>query len=880
MDAPTHGRGVCRTYAIGATLASVLIVGGPATVDAQAKPSAARQLITAALDSTKRVRLAGNTRAEATAAHDRGLVPDAMPLAHLQLLLRRPPERAASLQRFIEEQHERGSPNFHQWLKAPDFAQQYGMAPQDVEIVSHWLRSRGFTVNSVAPDGLLIDFSGTAGNVREAFHTEIHVFEVGGERHIANASDPEIPAVLAAAVAGIVSLHDFRVHPLFRQRAQYTTTAGVTLVAPADLATIYNLNPLFARGTSGQSQTVVVIENTDVASTADWTTFRAAFGLAGYSSGSFAQVHPAPLNGPNNCTDPGVVAGNAFEAILDAEWASAAAPSAAIQLASCADTTTNFGGFIALQNLLNQSASPPAVISISYGQCEALNGAAFNAAISTLYEQAVAEGVSVFVAAGDQGAASCDYNAKTATHGIGVSGFASTAYNVAVGGTDFGDSYQGVTSSYWSASNGTTYGSAHSYVPEIPWDNSCASVLLSNYHGFAAPYGSGGFCNSAAGQSYLTDVAGSGGPSSCATGAPAVAEIVGGSCAGTRKPTWQAGVPGIPGDGVRDLPDVSLFAANGVWGHYYVVCFSDTAIAGGAACAGAPSSWSGGGGTSFAAPILAGVQALINQSTGSRQGNPNYVYYALAASQAASGLACNSSSGSAAASGCVFYDVSQGDMDVNCTGAVNCYLPSGVNGTLTTNSTTYSEAYAAAAGWDFATGIGSLNAYNLARYWSSSDLSLGVSGQTSANRTLTYTLTIGDLGPQAAAGVVVTTVAPTGVSLVAASSSSGCTQSGQTVTCTAGSIGVGAVANLTLVLQVTGSASSVSLAFSAASSNLDLDPANGSTSLALSLPGATTENTDVPLPPWAVGLLGISLLSLTSLKAGTAGRNRSSADPG
>ena len=150
------------------------------------------------------------------------------------------------------------------------------------------------------------------------------------------------------------------------------------------------------------------------------------------------------------------MANNDGEAIIDAEWASAAAPSAAIHLASCADTTTTFGGLIALQNLLNASGQPPALVSISYGECETENGAAANAAYNAAYQQAVSEGVSVFVSAGDSGAAACDNPATEATHGIGANAFASTPYNVAVGGTDFSDTFSGTNSIYWNPSNSST----------------------------------------------------------------------------------------------------------------------------------------------------------------------------------------------------------------------------------------------------------------------------------------------------------------------------------------------------------------------------------------------------------------------------------------
>ena len=212
----------------------------------------------------------------------------------------------------------------------------------------------------------------------------------------------------------------------------------------------------------------------------DWDTFRSTFGLASaYPSGSFTQVHPAPGTG-GTCTDPGAN-GDDGEAAIDVEWASAAAPNATIELASCADTT-NFGGFIALQNLLSNGGPVPAVVSISYGESEPELGASGNSYINGLYQQAAAAGVSVFVSSGDEGAASSDAGSSDATHGITVSGFTSTPYNVSVGGTDFGDTYAGTNSTYWSGSNGTTYGSALSYIPEIPWNDSCASQLLADFH--------------------------------------------------------------------------------------------------------------------------------------------------------------------------------------------------------------------------------------------------------------------------------------------------------------------------------------------------------------------------------------------------------------
>ncbi|MGO9953660.1 MAG: carboxypeptidase regulatory-like domain-containing protein, partial [Dissulfurispiraceae bacterium] len=695
-----------------------LVFLGIALADTPSSPNhAPTVLITQSVDESKLVMLNGNTRPEATSENDRGRVADSLPLEHMVLQLQRPPDREKALQQFIEELHDPASPNFHRWLTAQQFGQTFGLAQQDLDAITSWLGSHGFTVNVVYPSGMQIDFSGSAGQIRETFHTEIHYLDVKGVVHIANISDPQIPAALAPAVAGVVSLHDFRPRTMHKVRGAYTFTSGgytYELVAPADLATIYNLNPLFSAGISGQGQTIVVIEDTDVYSTGDWNTFRSTFGLSSYS-GAFSQVHPAPLSGSNNCSDPGVNADD-IEAILDAEYASAAAPSAMIELASCTDTVTTFGGLFALQNLINDG-SPPAIISISYGECEVYNGAAANAAYNSIYEQAVTEGVSIFVSAGDEGAASCDADDSYSRHGIGVSGFASTPYNVAVGGTDFGDTYANTNSTYWNQTNSSTYGSAKSYIPEIPWNDACSGVLLSTFLGYSTTYGSTSLCNS--NSDFLTTASGSGGPSGCATGTSTKSGVVGGTCAGYSKPLWQS-VVGNPSDGVRDIPDVSLFAANGLWGHYYPICFSDPNN-GGVPCGSNPSEWVGVGGTSASAPIMAGIQALVNQKTAARQGNPNQVYYRIAdAEYGQSGnSSCNSSLGNAVNSSCIFYNVTQGDMDVPCLGNNNCYAStSKYYGVLSTSDSTYSIAYGAAIGWNFATGIGSVNAYNLVNNWS------------------------------------------------------------------------------------------------------------------------------------------------------------------
>ncbi len=410
--------------------------------------------------------------------------------------------------------------------------------------------------------------------------------------------------------------------------------------------------------------------------------------------------------------------------MIDAEWASVAAPDAEIVVASCADMATTYGFIIAVENLINQG-SPPAIISMSFGECEVKNGSSANQAIASVYQQGVAEGVSIFVSAGDQDADVCDRSNTPATQGLNVNAWASTLYNVAVGGTDFLDTYRGENSTYWNSTNTSSYGSAKSYIPEMAWNTSCGSKLLASYWGFSTTYGPSGLCNSdnewlqfLLRNYLLTNVGGSGGPSSCAQTLP----LLGGGlrCGGWPKPSWQKGVVGIPNDGARDLPDVSMFAGGFFpWGHAYVFCWSD-----GYSCSGAPSTWPWASGTSFAAPIVAGIQALVNQVYGSPQGNPNYVYYRLAAGEYGKkgSKTCNSSRGNKVGSFCIFYDVTAGDNDAACTGKENCYRPTikgetPVYGVLSTSDKHYDPAYTATTGYDLATGLGTINVYNLVALW-------------------------------------------------------------------------------------------------------------------------------------------------------------------
>ena len=698
------------------SLLTMLFVAGSALAANQAgSPSAASRIVDT-VDETQLLSLPGHTHPLAKAKFDQGRVSDSLPLEHMFLELRRSPEQEKRLESALREIQDPHSTRYHSWLTAEELGTRFGPAQRDIETVVRWLEQQGLQVNRVSKNGLTIDVSGTAGQVRQTFHTEIHNYLVNGKQHIANAGDPQIPAALTPVVVGFVALHDFMPTPAIRKPTENFSFPcsgcrgafnGIQFYdeAPADLATIYNVTPLYTASTpiTGNGQTVVVLEDTDI-NPADVATFRTAFGLSKYS-GTFTQIHPGI-----GCTDPSTNAGEE-EAALDAEWAGAVAPDASVQLASCADTATSFGGFVAAQNLLDQ-ANPPYIMSLSYSECETFQGPSGNAFLNGLWQQAAIEGVSVFVSAGDGGAAGCDNSDAPAPNlaraGIAANSLASTPYDVATGGTDFSDTAAGTNSTYWSTTNTPSGSSAKSYVPEMTWNNSCASSVLYSFEGYSSAIS---YCNSDFGARFLDLGAGGGAPSFVYA-----------------KPYWQANVPGVPDDGLRDLPDVSLFASNAFWSHAVLFCMSDAAQ-GGAPCdytTPADAFANSAGGTSFTAPQFASIQALINQKAGAPQGNPNPIFYSLARGEygsadnpdSATTSVCNASQGTAVSSSCVFHDVTKGNITEPCYGTNSCYDPVGnVYGVLSTSGTSLDEAYPATAGWDFATGLGSVNVTNLVNQW-------------------------------------------------------------------------------------------------------------------------------------------------------------------
>ncbi|HWG59325.1 MAG TPA: Ig-like domain repeat protein [Candidatus Acidoferrales bacterium] len=670
------------------------------------------------MDAAKLATLAGNTNPLARAANDRGAAPAALRMNRMLLLLRRDPAQERQLAQLLDQQQEKSSSNFHKWLTPAEFGEQFGPADQDIQAVISWLTSQGFQVSGVSNGRTVIEFSGTAGQVQQAFHTAIHAYQVNGQKHWANATDPEVPAALAPVVAGFDSLNDFARRPMshFAGTFHKDNTTGVVTpldpqftyptgcsttsnpfclfpVGPYDFATIYNVLPLWNAATpiDGTGQTIAVVGETDI-NPQDFTDFRTLFGL-GASTGTLNIIQ----NGP----DPGTN-GEEPEADIDTQWAGAIAKGAAIDYVVSASTEATAGVDLSAQYAVDNNLAP--ILSESYGQCELFLGSGGNQFYKALWQQAAAEGITVVLASGDQGSAACDDGVDYAQNGLAVSGIASTPYDIAVGGTDFNDLTNPTT--YWNLTNDANHASAKGYIPEMTWNNSCTNAEIQTFFQLSTAEDT---CNNEQAQTdgFLTVTGAGGGTSSCTTpgtgGTPA-------SCAGGYpQPAWQTSFnnSNSPSDGKRHVPDISLFASNGFNGSFYMICQRDAGSTNGCGVNYLGYTFQGYGGTSVTAPAFASVMALIDQETGSRQGNANYVLYSWAAE---SGTSCNANAPSG--SSCIFYDLSNGTIAMPCLkGSPSCQV----------NNASHSygvlSGYSSGTGYDLASGLGSVNVANLVNGW-------------------------------------------------------------------------------------------------------------------------------------------------------------------
>ncbi len=628
-------------------------------------------------------------------------------LPHLRLVLTSSVEQEAALQQLMAEQQDKTSANFHKWLTPDTFGAYFGPAQADIAKVSAWLGDQGMTVESVAKSGRVITFSANAGQVETAFHTHMNAVTVGGKAHVANTTDVAIPQALAGVVAGIARLNDIfpahnpgRMSTVQLQQAAdgtatgtsagiggptplYGTSTGTHYVTPGDAANIYNTTGLTGASSpiDGTGVTVAVLAQSNV-DIADVQKFRSMFGLV--------------KNDPTVTivgSDPGENQDD-VEAFLDIEWAGAMAPKATVNFLVSQPTLEDGGVDAAAQYAVENNIGD--IISLSYGGGEPSNGATQTAFFNNLWEQAAAQGQTVFVSSGDSGAAGCDSSGNTyATAGYCVNALGSSAYNVAMGGSIFIDFNP---AQYW-GTTGTVipFVNALSYIPEGAVNQGRLSNDYLNAGSTAYQTGSGIFSDG------------------------------GGISIYTARPSWQTG-SGIPtnGDAINVYSGTGIAAGSPISGLHRLVPdlvnISANGHDGTLFCAGSICSTSASGtltnagivgGTSVATPVQAGMQALINQKNGGRQGNILPILYALSNAQyTASTTACQATIGTTStstpalpASTCNFHDVIAGTNVV----------PTAATGTA-------GIGFSSGVGFDEASGLGSMNVTNVATNWSTVSL--------------------------------------------------------------------------------------------------------------------------------------------------------------
>jgi hypothetical protein len=460
--------------------------------------NAQQSRITGVIDNTQRTTLTGHLHPKATPANDRGRVAPALKL-YVTLQFTQSASQKADLTQLLADQQNPSSPNYHQWLTPEQYADRFGMSSDDITKATSWLQSRGLTVATVARGRNSVAVNGSAAQVEGAFQTEIHQYQVNGEQHFANATEPSVPAALGAVVLSIRGLNDFRMKPLLtKPRYNSGELCGGNCLAPGDVATIYDITSAYNKGIDGTGQTIAVAGQTDIY-TSDITMFRSNYGLP-------------PINLQQKLVpgspDPGVSnSGDLPEADLDIEWSGAVARNATI-LYVYADPNYMNGVLTAVQYVIDNALAP--VVSTSYGSCELETGAADMLTFQNWAEQGNAEGITWFNASGDDGAADCD---DSMNPGYSVDTPGSVPQVVAVGGTEFNEG----SGTYWSATNNPTTGaSALSYIPETTWNDSIED---------GSPEASGG-----------------------------------GVSVQFAQPSWQTG-PGTFLSGGRNVPDVSMSAS-------------------------------------------------------------------------------------------------------------------------------------------------------------------------------------------------------------------------------------------------------------------------------------------------------------------------------
>jgi subtilase family serine protease len=621
--------------------------------------SAPQNRIVEAIDDARFTAIHGSRRAMAESALDRGRLDGSTQLHNVSIMFKLSPAQQRELDMLLAQQQDPTSPNYHKWLTRQQYGDRFGMTPADIAKVSGWLALRGFTIDRVSGGRTQISFSGAAAQLESAFHTEIHAYDVNGEKRFANVSELSVPAALAGLVLDIRGLNNFWPKPRHTavQRVESSprlnASGGVHLLAPEDFATIYDLKDLYDQGIDGTGQTIAVVGQIAV-DMSDITRFRAAAGLS--------TNNPTVVVVPGTGTPAFTNANDLAESDLDLEWSGAVAKNASILFVTVGPGA-NGGAFQSLFWALDPSAAndpaPPLapVISVSYGACEAVNGPDFALALQAAIQAANSQGTTVLAAAGDSGAADCDGSVAKAVNGLAVDVPAAIPEVTTLGGTEF-SADKSSPSTYWNSTTDGDGGSALSYIGEGTWNDTSQQGTLD---------------------------AGGGGIS---TFFPV--------------PAWQLGVagvlPAVVNGGGRNVPDVALNASNGH--DPYLICSTPPGTT--RACTtgfvDSNNQLGGVGGTSAGAPTFAGIVALLDQAINSAGlGNLNVPLYPFAAS---------------AKGASAFHDITTGDNIVPCTpgkpasGPANLRCPS-----------SGSMGYSAGPGYDQVTGLGSIDANNLVTNW-------------------------------------------------------------------------------------------------------------------------------------------------------------------
>ena len=689
--------------------------------------ASAQDRILSAIESQRRVQLTAGIPRKAMPQYDQGPVDPSFQLNYMTLLTTPSAAQQKALDQLLAQQQDRRSPLYHHWLTPEQFADRFGLSTGDVAKVAAWLKSEGFTVNTVARSRTWIAFSGSAAQVENAFQTKLHNFSVNGEPHYSNISPAAIPAALSGIVTSVRGLNSFRPRSHVHRNPEYSlpVTGGDELfIAPGDVTTMYDIQPLYSQGYLGTGERLAVVGRTDVY-LADLNAFRTGFNLPAINCTANSQglITTAcntsnfqyVLNGP----DPGV---NRFspdddlpEADLDLEWSSAAAPNAQIIYVNSGGTARDV--FDAYYFAIDNNLAP--VITVSYGYCEldeALNGE--TSADETELKQANSQGITFLNSSGDVGAAECDGGPPNntppflpATFGLAVSYPASSPEATGVGGTmiPIGE----YTGTYWGGSNGLDGGSVLSYIPETAWNDIseigayCASNPASrNCH----PKGGVAITGPQTAQEDFWISSTGGGASNCT----AINVSTGVCTGGFPKPSYQT-VTILGQPAARFSPDVSLLASANFPG--YIVCTPQFELVGGtstvSSCAtGIPNAiktyFSVYGGTSVSTPIFAGIVTLLDQYLNIGNpglGNINPTLYSLAKNTSGVFHPVNAAL-NAPGSNLVYCQ--PGDPTTQPT-ALQCPA-GGIMGFLSSNTD-------ATNGYNLVTGLGSVDVANLATAW-------------------------------------------------------------------------------------------------------------------------------------------------------------------